>query len=331
MAALITGDIHFSADPRNAYRFLFVDWLCDAIKKYDVKDLIILGDITDVKDEHGAEFVNEVVEHLHRLSKLCFITVLTGNHDYVSDLCPFFRFVGYIPNIAWIDKITNMHIDDIGDCLFLPHTKDWKKEWTVPLKKERDCVFTHCTFEGATGGFGRKLSGVPLDMFKKQSLVVSGDIHVPQRLGNVLYAGAPYTINFGNDYQGRVLLLDAGQCTPIDVDIPQKWLLVINGLNDLKRQKQPQLMKGDILRIEYELRRRDQEHWYEIKAEIQAWGRASGYDIDAVVPLIDIQTTPYKKVDIETDQELITEYAKSIGASSKTLQRGLYLSERAAA
>lgn len=329
MTALLTGDIHFSADPRNAYRFKFVDWLCKQIERYDVRDLIILGDITDAKDEHGAEFVNDVVDSLSRLAKKCRVTIPTGNHDYVADSNPFFRFVRHIPNIVWINQISVCKFESIGDnCLVLPHTKDWKKEWPKWLKNRYDLVFTHCTFDGATGGFGHKLSGVDPKLFKKQSLVISGDIHGPQEFENILYVGAPYTINFGDNYTGRVLLVEDGQSQSMPVDIPQKRLCVADSLKDL-REQQASLVVGDIVKIEYNLKRKDQEHWYDIKSEIQAWGQEHGFVIDAVVPLIDIQTKSYKNVDIQTDGELIEAYAKSTKASMKTLERGLYLADRA--
>lgn len=326
MAALITADVHFSADPRNAYRFKFFDWLHKTVARYEVDDLIILGDITDAKDEHGAELVNEVVGRLSKLAKECRITIPTGNHDYVADGCPFFHFIHNIPNIRWIDTITTTSFPDIGSCLILPHTADWKKTWPKHLKHRYDYVFTHCTFEGAAGGFGHKLSGVDPELFKNQSIVVSGDIHGAQSFKNIVYVGAPYTINFGDDYQGRVLLIDDGEHRSLNVDIPQKWLLVIDNLDELNEGA---FVPGDIIKIEYNLKRREQERWYDIKSKIQSWGQKIGCVIDAVVPLIDIQTKTYKNVDVQTDKELIKAYAKSVQASSKTLERGLSLADKA--
>lgn len=110
--------------------------------------------------------------------------------------------------------------------------------------------------------------------------------------------------------------------------MPQKRLVIANYIEEL--DKFTGLFEGDIVKVEFNLRRKDQERWYDIKSEVKKWGDKHGYAIDAVVPVIDIQTTPYKKIDLETDEQLITAYAKSVGAPGKTLERGLYLADKAA-
>lgn len=325
---IVTGDLHFSANPRNAYRDAFIDWLYKYADKTDTTDIIILGDLTDAKDEHGAELVNRVVGHLHALSKQCRVHILTGNHDYVNAESPFFEFSRFIPNVTWYSKPT-VETLGIGNCLFLPHTHNWKKEWPPHLKKRYiDYVFTHCTVEGATGGFGHKLHGVPLDVFKNQRQVISGDIHGPQKVGNVTYVGAPYTINFGDDYVGRILQIQNGKVESVRVFLPQKELLVADSLAELKIRAKHQLRKGDIIKVEYNLKQHDQERWYDIKREIKEWGEERDYVMDSIVPVMEIQTTSYKKVDVASDDALITTYAKSVQASPQTLARGLKLAAR---
>jgi len=44
MITLLTGDIHLSENPRDAYRFEFLGWLGNLIKRKSVERLIILGD-----------------------------------------------------------------------------------------------------------------------------------------------------------------------------------------------------------------------------------------------------------------------------------------------
>jgi DNA repair exonuclease SbcCD nuclease subunit len=327
MTTLVTGDLHFSANPLNAYRDAFIDWLCDRIEKRGVSDLIILGDLTDAKDEHGAELVNRVVGYLRELSFHCSIYIETGNHDYVSQQSPFFEFVQYLSNIHWFDMPTEEEFSDIGNCLFLPHTNDWAKKWPPALKKKYDCVFTHCTVQGATGGFGHKLSGIPASLFDNQKWVISGDVHYPQEFDKFLYVGAPYTINFGDDYKGRVIEIESGKWEGIPVKLPQKRLLVTSSIRELLLKHA--LMKGDIVKVEYNLKQREQGRWYDIKAEIKEWGDKRGYVMHSIVPIIDVQTAAYKHVDLRTDDELITAYAKSVGVPPKTLERGINLASRA--
>jgi DNA repair exonuclease SbcCD nuclease subunit len=328
MTTLVTGDLHFSANPLNAYRDKFVGWLYDRIENRGITDLIILGDLTDAKDEHGAELVNRVVGHLHALSRLCPVYILTGNHDYVNQESPFFAFVRRMDNIHWYNTPTQeTTINDIGNCLFLPHTNDWAKKWPPVLKKKYDCILTHCTVQGTTGGFGHKLSGVPVSLFDNQKWVISGDVHYPQEFDKFLYVGAPYTINFGDDYHGRVIEIKGGEWEGIPVKLPQKRLLVVSSIKELILKHE--LMKGDIVKVEYNLKQREQGRWYDIKAEIKEWGDKRGYVMHSIVPIIDVQTTAYKHVDLRTDDELITAYAKSVGVPTKTLERGINLASRA--
>jgi len=68
--------------------------------------------------------------------------------------------------VRWLNKVTRLAIGK-ADCLFLPHTRDYKKDWAeLPDLEEITWVFAHNTFEGASSEHGKKLSGIPTDMFE---------------------------------------------------------------------------------------------------------------------------------------------------------------------
>ena len=95
MNSLVTGDWHFSDNPRDDYRHAYMKKLMRLIKRKKVNNLIVLGDLTEEKDRHSAWLVNQVVLHFAELSQLCKIYILRGNHDYVDPDTPFFSFLGH--------------------------------------------------------------------------------------------------------------------------------------------------------------------------------------------------------------------------------------------
>src|ERR1700676_3121506 len=107
MTVLITADLHLNDLARDAYRH---DWMANILpgmlQKYDIKLLLLLGDLCDSKDCHNAWLTNSVVDHLTLLAEICPVIVEKGNHDYVDPSTPFFEFLGKIPNVTWINKPT---------------------------------------------------------------------------------------------------------------------------------------------------------------------------------------------------------------------------------
>ena len=95
MRPLIFTDIHLTDNPREEYRWRVFD---DAIVQFlflkKATDIMILGDLTDRKDNHSASLVNRLVRNVKRLAELAPVTVLMGNHDYLDPINPFFGFLG---------------------------------------------------------------------------------------------------------------------------------------------------------------------------------------------------------------------------------------------
>jgi len=334
MTTLVTGDFHLSDNPRDRYRHEFQKRLRGMVKKHDVTLTIILGDLTDVKDYHGAVLVNEIADHLDQLSELCHVIILKGNHDYLGDPDnPFFKWIGKVPNIKWINEpmhtslnLKREFIMPFGNALFLPHTNNYEKDWEhVSTEKRFDWVFAHNTFEGAKVG-ARRLDGIPLSIFPSKCRVISGDIHYPQDVGKQLtYVGAPYTCHFGDSYEPRVILIDDnGKIHSIPCEGRQKRLIEIKSLKELDKYD----MGEDILKIRYVLPSSKSDKWPDIKAEIKEWGKGQPFIIDAIHPVMEHEGTDAivrTRGSRKTDDELIRDYVKRTGASGSTLKTGLKL------
>lgn len=335
MAILITGDIHLNAKPRDRYRHDWQIHLRALVKKHGAKVVIILGDLTDEKDFHPAALVNAVVDHLWRLSDLAPVVVLKGNHDYAGAI-PFFAFLGRIEGVYWVGspllagdlpKPLPGLLNGSGRAIFLPHTRAPAEEWArLPLRGV-DLAYAHATFAGASGSFGKRLEGIPTSALPVAG-VISGDIHSPQTVDQVVYAGSPYTCTFGEDFEPRVLLLDGEELHSIPSPGPNKRALVWKpdgtDITFIQNAK-----PDDIVKIEVQLRSSDFARWAEINTHVRTLAEKKGYVVHSVVPdvaeLARVKRSTSKPA--RSDRELFEAYVKARKIDKATAKVGLALLE----
>lgn len=228
---LIVSDLHFDDTPNTGYRFKIFPFLLKKIQEHDVKNLIILGDILDKKDKHSSYLINQVCQELNFLTHTqnVDITILKGNHDYVDPDEPFLKFLGYMPKITFVRYPEEIEIED-KLCLFLPHSSQPEVDWqTVNFKQKYDMIFMHQDFVGAkVHEFYSMDKGLTEKhpIFSQKTSIYSGHIHIPQYLfdNRVMYIGSPYHINFGDTYNGRIVIPGTGS---IETNLNKKHKIVI--------------------------------------------------------------------------------------------------------
>lgn len=330
MTALLTADLHFSDNPRDAYRFDFMPWLAGLAKNHKPEVVFVLGDLTEEKDRHSAALVNRIADSFHYLAAICPVVIVQGNHDYLGDpRNAFYRFLGQIEGISWFNQPSCEAWNGIGRVLCLPHTLDYERDWGSLRSsfKNMDWILAHNTFTGADAGHGRFLKGVPTDVFPKDAQVISGDIHIPQTFDVITYVGAPYTVDFGDDYDPRVLELHGdGSKKSIPVPGVQKRLIEITDLKQLDKLKG--VHEGDILKVRLKLPPDLRTSWPEMQDEVRKWGLGAGVVIHAVQPMTDSTMLFREKAQQRaprTDEELMKAYAAKTGIDKRTLEMGLEL------
>jgi DNA repair exonuclease SbcCD nuclease subunit len=341
MLTLITADLHLSDATRDNYRHQWIGEALPAlIRQHKVGCLLCLGDLCESKDYHSAWLVNRVVDHFYKLASLCPVVVLRGNHDYLTSADnPFYQFLKRIKGIHWINtpfestgKLSDKCFPhSLGDVLFLPHTTNYQRDWKLLNFKKYDWIFAHQTFTGADNGHGFRLDGIPLDVFPKDAHVISGDVHKPQTLGCVTYVGAPTTIDFGDDYKPRVLLLDGKKVTSIPCSGPQKRLIELSAGNLAFPISGPATVaKGDILKVRVSISSKQMEHWPEIKDRVHKWGDKHGYIIHQVIPVQTGSNVSKKAVvsKARTDEQIFLDYVKSRKIDERTAKTGRILMQK---
>jgi hypothetical protein len=334
---LITADLHLSENPRDEYRHQFMHGLVGIVKRRKPDALLILGDLTQEKDRHSSVLVNSVVNHLDLLADECPVGVLMGNHDYANESFPFFAFLGRIPNVTWIDRVMdgarlpNGLARVLGNALFLPHTRSYQEDWAeaIPAFGSFKWIFAHNTFNGANVGFGRELEGIPLDIFPRKARVVSGDIHVPQTFGPITYVGAPYTVNYGDDYKPRLLAIEGGDAHSVSVaSWPQKRLITINDVADLDALSET-LNAGDLCKVRASID--DMGTWHSTRKAIEKWGADIGVIVQRMEPVIVAKSIKrrvrIKESDQHSDRDVLEQFGRRHDVDDKTMKLGVELLE----
>lgn len=344
MVVLVTSDLHLSDNPRDHYRHEFIDQLIEVIREEKVTRLLVLGDLTEKKDRHNSWLTNSVVEYFHTLSTWCPIVILQGNHDALDVNVPFFNFLHYVAggrggHIQWIGNPTEMDVPELGRCLFLPHTTSYRDRWSFVLgldvkdlpAKKYEYIFAHNTFKGTISESGVELDGIPLDIFPKSVPVISGDVHKPQQVGQVTYVGSPYLVDFGDDFEPRMLLLRKGQ-PPESIPClgPQKRLVQIEYSPGSNFIVTGVVHEGDILKVRVPVTKDLYVHWNEIQRRIREWGESHGVEIHTIQPVLETSRRIRKdknsrsSVDDtrESDRQLVERYASIHKYGSKVVRVG---------
>lgn len=342
MTVLVTADLHLSDNVRDDYRHQFMRKLPAVLRRHNVDLLLILGDLTEEKDRHGAWLVNQVASHIQALTKVCPVIINRGNHDYVDAENPFYEWLGRFKGVTWVNVPTPAQTlstplkTHLGHALFLPHTADWRMDWIKLNFGAYDRIFAHNTFAGATSDSGRVLEGIPADVFPKGQYpqVISGDVHTPQRFGQIRYVGAPYTVDFGDAYEPRMILLDSdGRLKSLRCKGPQKRLVTLADGLDVSQDTRP-LQPGDILKVRVKLEPREHADWPQMKDEIRAWAKKKGYVLHVVQAVMDrtarLSGGGIKRLQPKrTDDDLLDEYAKARDVDEATRKTGRKLMRNA--
>jgi predicted phosphodiesterase len=320
MTELIISDLHLSDNPKDNYRFDFLAHLPDFTRQHDASDVYILGDLTEAKDRHSAPLVNAVVDGIAKLARAVKVIILKGNHDYYQIDHPFFGFLRTIPNITYISNPTQ-----IGRRMFLPHTRNHKKDWKGLHYKNIDVIFTHNTFEGALSEHNTKLVGIPLKALPDSITTFSGDIHKPQQVGEDLhYVGAPYHIRFGDDFTARIIKLDGDEWESIHPSSVRKILLRMKeGRKEIETNNGVGPIPGDIVRIELELR--DPARFGELREQCRAICVKNKWVLDSVVPIYQHTNAPSQRVshsEPASDKAILHEYCQRRQVHEKIEEEG---------
>jgi DNA repair exonuclease SbcCD nuclease subunit len=266
LPALLTTDLHLAAGESASYRFGLFPWLAETIREERVKTLVLLGDLTDAKDNHPAELVNKIVMALNSLP-VERIVIIAGNHDWLKAGNEFFKFLNLLSNVEFITKPTEDEELSGASAYFLPYSKNPAKDWEGMDFSHYTYLFMHQTVSGSIASNGQKMQGEPLPPLNA-SKVYSGDIHVPQVIGDVEYVGSPYHVHLGDSFKPRCVLLERNG-NPVDLHFQtiSRRTVKVESLAELRKLR---FKAGDHVKLRIELSDADKHQWAAIKREASA-------------------------------------------------------------
>lgn len=292
MTILIATDLHLSDRPRDDYRFGLFDFLKKQIIKREVDLLLILGDLTDLKDNHSSQLVNQIVKGLSELAAMVPVIILKGNHDYLANPDnPFFDFLNHIKNIRFITKQTLWTNKMDKRLLFIPHVENSKKWNNLKVDGKVDYAFIHQTVAGAMSESGRRLNGYAVTPLKALNCpVYGGDVHLPHTVDPVIYVGPPYHVKFGDDYIPRCMVLDeqTGETIDVHYKCPRKWSLRIREPEELRELEF--LRAEDQVKVSIELTKEEVLDYQTMKEKISLICRDLGLQVFGIELKIKKQT-----------------------------------------
>lgn len=290
LPALITTDLHLTANPRDEYRWGLWPWLRKTCAEENVETLCILGDVTDAKDYHPASLVNRIVREIKATREVVpRIIIDQGNHDYLLTDHPYLAFLSAFDGVTFVNRPLDTSAEGEA-ALFLPHTKTPLKDWSGFDWSMYRWVFMHQTVDGSIASNGQRMSGDKFPDMRGAGKIYSGDIHVPQVINGVEYVGSPYHVHFGDKFKPRVLLLDRGG-RPHDLRFDTIRRVTLDALPGEFLASDPnktlQLRQGDQVKLRVHLQPAEVHEWHAIKrraAEVLHMLNVECYGIELVTP-----------------------------------------------
>lgn len=319
-AWLITSDWHLRLGTEFAYRWKVINRVIKEAQEQDnIPYLLILGDLTDDKNNHSAELVNQIIKSLNLLlDTFERIVILRGNHDYEIGSIPFFDFLNSMDRIDFVTYPDVIYFEDGTKVAMLPSTGKEDREWIEwkPRIMECDFICMHHILNGVTAENGHKITGglssglvkMLREFMKKGGIVYSGDIHKPQKWRGVYYVGAPHSVRYGDLYEPRYIVhgstFDQNEevlSVPFIQDV-RKYTIHLgpfNPIGDLEEKNLAGflLKKGDRVKLEVKLRSKDLPNWGKISEKLKEIVRISRAELKQV------HLSIYRKDSEEADLE----------------------------
>jgi hypothetical protein len=153
-------------------------------------------------------------------------------------------------------------------------------------------VLMHQTFKGSIVANGMEMDGIDPNMGAVSDTIwISGDIHVPQQIGDVLYCGAPHPINFGDSYTPRILLWDRKGVRSLIRSATKKHVIETATISD---PKIGDIAPGDFAKVILKLTPADSTEWETQRSLLEQMAARGGWTLAGFEVRIEDPSGPLK-------------------------------------
>ena len=217
MRILILNDLHHkNNDFFINYQVNFLKGITSLLKKKDIDNIFILGDIMDNKFLLDINVMNTFRDIYSEMSKYVKqILVSCGNHDTYfnnkNNVNPLYTLFISENNKIIIDEAFKLE-----NCVIVPWINESNTniitDFVSKNNNENNYLFGHFELSGfklnSVGSIISKHSQIFRTDYDKYKKVFSGHFHSKQDKNNVIYTGAPYQLNFGELDEKGIHILD---------------------------------------------------------------------------------------------------------------------------
>jgi DNA repair exonuclease SbcCD nuclease subunit len=222
---LIIGDTHLGLGYPNSvdkwfkvHKEYFEDFLIPLVQKEMTSNDIIVhcGDLFDNRSVVPINILNYAQDLLEKLSQICPIHILIGNHDLYtksSNDVNTVKLYKYIPNITVYEEPTK--IEFYGKSILMLPWVEKKQEQIDILKKFTGCdyLFCHSDLNGAkmhlTSVAHKNNDKIDVEEFSGYKNVYSGHIHILQVSKNFTFVGNNFEMDRNDiNNQKGIFILD---------------------------------------------------------------------------------------------------------------------------
>ena len=172
----------------------YANWLKTELIAKEIKDIVILGDIFNNREEIGVNTLH-VSEEFFRIFTDFNITVLIGNHDCFLRDSSYINSVSIFKgwnNINVVDKLTTINVlnKKITMCPWGTKLEDMPDDIDLLLGHFEINTFSKTAFKMCEDGINSD------DLLNKSKLIMSGHFHIKDEReytnGKIIYVGCPY-------------------------------------------------------------------------------------------------------------------------------------------
>jgi len=222
---LLIGDTHLGLGYPNSldkwfkvHKEYFEDFLLPLVQKELTKDdmIVHLGDLFDNRSVIPINILNYAQDLLEKLSKVCPVHIIIGNHDLYSKAkndVNTVKLYKYIPNITVYEEPTK--IEFMGRSILMLPWVDKKTDQINTLKEYSGCdyLFCHSDLNGAkmhlTSVAHKNADKIDVEEFSGYKNVYSGHIHILQVSKNFTFVGNLFEMDRNDiNNQKGVFILD---------------------------------------------------------------------------------------------------------------------------
>lgn len=229
MKYLVVGDIHVKTTNIPMVDRLS-DFIVDQTRKTQPDAVVFLGDVLDYHEKIITQCLNRAYSLIARVSAICPLYILVGNHDYISNMQfltenHWMNALKRWPNVTIVDRV--IVENNTTFCPYVFPGRFTEALETSPGSSKSEIIFCHQEFRGCDMGAVKSEHGD--DPASVDALVVSGHIHDNQQLTrNVRYVGAPLQHTFSESEKRVVFFMDGTEITEIPVGIGLKRTITLS-------------------------------------------------------------------------------------------------------